>query len=405
MTAQKPKAKIVFSYQLLTNIGCEIIIRGSIAFLRRAFPDRELVFVVSSYDPDRDRAILSDVPGVHVVPMLGWKRYLRGVLRKSGLFIRHWTPRFSSAEFRNADLFCSVGGDIYTMSGDVLPEDWLGYEGYATRHGIPSIMFGANMERIEVLSDADRRLLTEHLHRFRLLILRDRGTVDYLAGHGVSDNVALFPDPIFSLRPRTEFAPRRIRRIGLNVSPFLTQRYGPDALARFARIAEGLVQQGFEVSLVPHVSSPEGRGTQHDPQALAQLHAMLDPQIAAQVPVWQGEMSFASVSGMISELDLFIGARMHGCLSALTLGKAVMFIGYSRKASTMVHWLKSETPFADMAQSFDVAGGDTVELADIEALIAAHDGWASGDAAQVIDTRAWLDGLPVWQRLSDAAPL
>ncbi|MDO6586985.1 polysaccharide pyruvyl transferase family protein [Salipiger sp. 1_MG-2023] len=397
-----PSKRIVFSFQLLTNIGCEIIIRGSIAFLKRAYPDHDLTFVVSSYHPERDRALLADVSGVRVVPMLERKRYVRGVLRKTGLFISHWTPRFASSEFKSADLFCSVGGDIYTMFGDALPEDWLGYESYATRHGIPAIMFGANMERFEVLSEAHRAQLLDHLKRFRLLVARDKGTADYLAGHGIADNVAIFPDPIFSLRPKTVFERRKVHRIGINFTPFLLEKFGDGIVERYARITEGLVRQGYEVSLVPHVSSPDGRGTQHDPRTLDQLHAALAPDIAAKVQVWRGEMSFASISQMLFELDMFVGARMHGCLSSLTLGKPVFFVGYSRKAKTMVDWLKSASPFADMAQSFCVKDGDKVELSDIEALIADHDAWsAAGDTPVTVDTRGWLDGLPLWQKMPD----
>lgn len=406
MTSQNTERTIVFSYQLLTNVGCEIIIRGSVAFLRRAFPDRDLRFVVSSYHPDRDRAILADVPGVQVVPMLEWKRLLRGVLRKTGLFIRYWTPRFAGRPFRAADLFCSVGGDIYTMSGDRLPDDWLGYEGYASRHGIPSLMFGANMERFEVLSGGARRQLLDHLKRFRLLVVRDRGTADYLAGHGITDNVATFPDPIFSLRRETLFERRPVRRIGINFTPILIREFGDAAVRRFARITGGLVRQGYEVTLLPHVTAPEGRGTRHDPEALETLYAALDPDIAGQVTVWRGPVQLADIAEVISGLDLLVGARMHACLNALTLGKPVFFLGYSGKAATMVNWLKADSPFAAMAQSFRVAHGDAVDLADIEALIADHEAWAAAAEAPVrIDTGAWLDGLPVWRQLSGAVRL
>src|SRR6056297_1126548 len=155
----RPRKTVLFSYQLLTNVGCEIIIRGTIAFLTRAFPNHDLDFVVSSYDDARDREILADIPNVHVVPMIGWKRYLRVVLVKTGLDRRFWTPRFAERHFRKAELFASVGGDIYTMSGNALPRDWLGYEQFATRNGIPSIMFGANMEKFDVLDRGDLHML------------------------------------------------------------------------------------------------------------------------------------------------------------------------------------------------------------------------------------------------------
>ena len=401
-----PSKTVVFSFQLLTNIGCEIIIRGSIAFLRRAYPQHELTFVVSSYHPERDRALLADVPGVRIVPMLGWKRYLRGVLRKTGLFVSRWTPRFASSEFRRADLFCSVGGDIYTMFGNALPEDWLGYEGYATRHGIPAIMFGANMERFEVLTEADRRTLLDHLRRFRLLIVRDSGTRDYLAGHGIAETVEVFPDPIFSLRPRSVFAPGPVKHIGLNFTPFLIKEFGPGIVERYARLTEALVEAGHAVTLIPHVRSDEGTATQDDPAALATLHAALDPAVAARVTLWQGAMSLATVSEVIAGVDMLVGARMHACLNALTQGKPVLFLAYSRKAHTMVSWLKAETPFAAMAESFDVIDGDAADAASVAALIARHEAWSATAAGPVtVETAAWLSGLPAAERLARTVTL
>ncbi|WP_425102270.1 polysaccharide pyruvyl transferase family protein [Tropicibacter sp. S64] len=403
MTSRK---KIVFSYQLLTNIGCEIIIRGSIAFLTRAFPQHELHFIVQSYHPEEDRALLADLPGVEVVPMLEAKRILRGVLRKSGLFVSRWTPRFASRHARDADLFVSVGGDIYTMFGNALPLDWLGFESYATRRNIPVMMFGANMERFEVLSPADRRTLTDHLGRFALLVVRDKGTAEYIAGHGVTGNTEVFPDPIFSLRPHTTVQRRRIRRIGINFTPFLLKEYGEESLARFARITEDLVARGYDVDFIPHVRSQAGVSTQDDPAALDRLHAALKPEVAEKVTVYRGPMSFATIAEVIGKVDLFVGARMHGCLNALTLGKAVLFVAYSRKAHTMTGWLKAETPFAEVAQSFDVLDGDKTDTAAIEALIAAHDSWAAASETPVeIDTAGYLAGLPVWDHLTRAVKI
>lgn len=398
--------KIVFSYQLLSNIGCEIIIRGSIAFLSRAFAQHDLRFVVQSYHPEEDRALLADLPNVEVVPMLEWKRYLRGVLRKTGMFISHWTPRFASAKAKDADLFVSVGGDIYTMFGNALPEDWLGFESYATRNKIPLMMFGANMERFEILSEGDRKTLLDHLNRFRLLVVRDKGTYEYLGEHGISGHTEVFPDPIFSLRPSATMARTKIKRIGINFTPFLIKEFGTENVTRFATLTTELVKAGYEVTFIPHVCARGGAGTQHDPTSLDTLHAALPADVAEKVTVYRGEMSFKRIGEVIDGVDLFIGARMHGCLNALTQGKATCFVAYSRKAYTMVDWLKAETPFAEVEQSFNVINGDAVDMDSIQALITAHDTWAEASETPVeIDTDGYLQGLPVWDHLARAVKI
>ena len=390
----RPKKTVLFSYQLLTNVGCEIIIRGSIAFLTRAFPNYDLEFVVSSYDASRDRQILADIPNVRVVPTIGWKRYIRGVLVKTGLDRRFWTPRFAARHFRDADLFASVGGDIYTMSGNSLPRDWLGYEQFATRHGIPSIMFGANMEKFDVLDRGDLNILIAHLQRFRLIAVRDKATETYLAEHGVTKNTVVFPDPIFSLRQRCTYNQGRVETIGLNVSPILLRDFGDAVFKRLAKIVSDLVARGYRIALLPHVYASDGNPVLDDRIALRKLYDLLSAQAASGTTLYDGPVSFADLAREISSIDLFIGARMHSCLNAVTLGKPTLFLSYSSKARTMVDWLQAG-PMAGLRDRLACASADTVRTDDILDLIAAHD--ATAEAQDVdIDFTPVMNSSPVW---------
>ncbi|MDT8328395.1 MAG: polysaccharide pyruvyl transferase family protein [Roseovarius sp.] len=395
----RPRKTVLFSYQLLTNVGCEIIIRGSIAFLTRAFPDHDLEFVISSYDAVRDREILADIPNVRVVPMIEWKRYIRGLFVKTGLDRRFWTPRFAARHFRDADLFVSVGGDIYTMSGNALPRDWLGYEQFATRHGIPSIMFGANMEKFDVLGPDDLKVLIAHLRRFRVIAVRDKMTETYLADHGVTENTVVFPDPMFSLRPRCTYAPGRVETIGLNVSPILLRDFGEAAFTRLAAIVSDLVGRGYRIALLPHVYASDGNPGLDDRVALRKLHDRLPVEVASGTTLYEGPVSFSDMAREISAVDLFVGARMHSCLNSVTLGKPTFFLSYSSKARTMVDWLQSE-PMARLRDRVACAAADAVTIDDILALIAAHDN-SDHEQAVEIDFTPAMDPSPVWDMMSE----
>lgn len=396
----KPKKTVLLSYLLLTNIGCEIILRGTIAFLTRAFPQYELKFLIPSYDVARDRKLFSDLETVEILPMVPWKRYLRGFLAKTKLDRRFWSPRFASRQFRRADLFVSVGGDIYTMFGNRLPEDWLGYEQFATRHGIPAIMFGANMERFDIVSDADRRRLLDHLKRFKLIAVRDAKTLELLKTHDAAQNVVLFPDPVFSLRPRTEVCLKKVRTIGLNISPILTRDFGPGIVDRFAEITEGLVNKGYKVRLIPHVYASDGNPGLDDRVTLASLRDALPPEVQANVRLFDGSLSLRDIAEEIEKVDLFVGARMHACLNATTLGRPTFYLGYSAKAAAMVEWLANTSAFAPMAGSLRAKSADAIELDDILALIADHETWAAAQATPVvIDTEGFLGASPIWMSL------
>lgn len=397
--------RILLSYLQLSNIGCEIIMRGTIAFLRNRFPHEKLEFIVPSYHVKRDRELLSDIEGVRIIPMLKRKRVIRGILRKLGLFPKIWTPRFSSFEFRNTDLFVSVGGDIYTMFGKSLPLDWIGYEKYATKHGIPSIMFGANMERFEILSNTDRATLLEHLKRFKAIVVRDLGTVDYLSSMGIKDNVAFHPDPCFLLHPDPVFRRTPVQKIAINYSPIIWREFGEVGLQRFKALTEGLVASGYEVRFVPHVYSSDDNEGLSDPHALKRLHGILTPEVRAKVNMVEPPYSFKTIEHEISKADLFIGGRMHGCLNALTQGKAVCFVGYSKKVLTMVNWLSTDSPYSIVANSYGAVPADQLDLNWVEQLISAHDGWAASGPDVKIDMETYLAGLTARSFVSSAISL
>lgn len=351
---------VIFTYQQLSNIGCEIIIRGSIAFMRNAYPQYRLKFVLASYHADRDRKLLSDIEDVEVAPMIWWKRYVRGVLVKSGLSKRFWTPRFAERHFNKADLLMSVGGDIYSMASGDLPNDWLGWEGFATRKGIPSIMFGANMDRIEDLPAAKQSELVEHLNRFRLILVRDAANLAYLAGFGVKENVDFYPDPIFTLRPETTIARDPIRTIGINLTPIVRREYGDQAFVRMAKVIDVLVAEGYTVKLIPHVHDTDRSPALDDRIALDHLYNFVSPASHSKVERQTGPMSLVDISSKIADVDLFVGARMHSCLNAMTLGKPTYFLSYSTKARTMVDWLRAG-PMSATPERIDCGAADAVE--------------------------------------------
>ena len=398
----KPTRTVLLSYLQLSNTGCEIIARGTIEFLRRTVRNYELQFVVSSYDADRDRRLLSDVAGVTVVPMLGWKRYLRGALRQTGRFDKFWSPRFATHHFSSADLFVSVGGDIYTIFDGRLPDDWLGYEGFASRHGIPSIMFGANMERFERLPDEKRRRLVAHLNRFQLLMVRDRATLDYLHAHNVAANVKVFPDPVFSLRRKVNFSATSVSTIGLNLSPIATREFGDEIIGRFAEIASRAVENGLKVHLIPHVHSSTGDANLDDRATLAKVLTMIAPDLRSDVVMRDEVFGFEQVSAAIGEVDLFLGARMHACLNALTQGKAVLFLGYSKKAEAMVDWLKSETPFGAVRSALEAARADHVTFEDVKRLVHAR-GAVTRSGSKEIDMDHYLKESPAFGAMRELA--
>ena len=368
---KKTTKTVIFSYLQLSNVGCEIIIRGTIKFLERAFPNYKLRFIISSYDPDRDRRLMGDLPQIEVIPMLSWKRYLRAALRQTKRFDKYWTPRFSSTDFSHSNLFVSVGGDIYTIFDGQLPDDWMGYESFATKRGIPSIMFGANMEKFELLPAVQRTRLIEHLNRFKLLAVRDDATQSYLANHRVKAPTLVYPDPMYSLRTSSVVRLGKIKHIGFNLSPLTVKKFGPGLVDTYVKVIAELIGEGFEFSFIPHVYSTDGDNDLDDRYILHKIYDLLTPNQQRSVKLRDDALGFHKVSDALSEVDFVIAARMHCCLNAVTLGKPVCFLEYSLKAKTMLKWLTTETPYAEAADAYSSVAADAITLEGVHSLIAA----------------------------------
>ena len=84
------------------------------------------------------------------------------------------------------------------------------------------------------------------------------------------------------------------------------------------RVIEGLLDNGYEVHLVPHVGADMAVNrvlSERYPGVIA--HALTDTPV--------------DVKNLICQMDLLIGSRMHATIAALSSGTAVVPVAYSRK--------------------------------------------------------------------------
>ena len=84
------------------------------------------------------------------------------------------------------------------------------------------------------------------------------------------------------------------------------------------RVIEGLLDNGYEVHLVPHVGADMAVNrvlSERYPGVIA--HALADTPVDAK--------------NLICQMDLLIGSRMHATIAALSSGTAVVPVAYSRK--------------------------------------------------------------------------
>jgi hypothetical protein len=99
------------------------------------------------------------------------------------------------------------------------------------------------------------------------------------------------------------------------------------------RVVTGLVEAGAgHIFLVPHVLTPGSvPDPESDPQACQALFEKLAPDAQSRTTVVSAPFSAAEIKAFISELDWFIGTRMHATIAALSTGVPTTALAYSAK--------------------------------------------------------------------------
>lgn len=155
--------------------------------------------------------------------------------------------------------------------------------------------------------------------------------------NGVDVAFALAPRrPAESVAERVEaFAPEPL--VGVNVSGLLLDReaherfrLAGDYLDTMTALVASLVDAGAHVLLVPHVHLPGGGG-ESDVNAIAALRERLAPAQRLRTSVLPEDLDAAELKWCISQVDWFVGSRMHATIAALSTLTPVAAYAYSDK--------------------------------------------------------------------------
>lgn len=155
---------------------------------------------------------------------------------------------------------------------------------------------------------------------------RDKTSTDYLGSIGVKNTICTVTDLAFGLPYNS--SKNSINKAGFNPSGLLWPQKVESTETNFHmecnyeffcnRTIELLLNKGYEVHLIPHVGA--------DQTICDILHERYPKTICA------GKFDNpVSVKSYIAAMDVFIGARMHATIAALSAGVAVLPVSYSRK--------------------------------------------------------------------------
>jgi polysaccharide pyruvyl transferase WcaK-like protein len=168
-------------------------------------------------------------------------------------------------------------------------------------------------------------------------------------------------DPRSSL---TYERPPGVRLVGMNVSGLLYRGgYTQDNMFGLKIEYKDMIDKAITylveekncmVLLVPHVFGT-GNNLESDISACEEVHERHASSYPGRIFMPKGEYNQNTIKGVIGQCDLFIGARMHACIAAVSQGIPTLSIAYSGKFFGVMETVGCQSLVAD-ARTIDFPG-------------------------------------------------
>lgn len=246
-----------------------------------------------------------------------------------------WPPPRLTAALRQVDVLVHGGGSLLQDTTG-LPSllYYLGVIHLAQRLGKPVAVFGQGMGPLE--HGLSRRLVRRVIGGVQMLSVRDEDSAQLLAQMGVKRPVEVYADPVFLLKPQaiaTDIAAGRQDLIAQGLDPDRklagfalrpwpgTERVAPEVVAT----ARWLREQGWQVAFLPF----------HPPQdtGISQQLAAEAGDSAAVVLTWS---QLPSLIGLVGNMHLLVGMRLHALILAALLGLPAVGLVYDPKVGSFL---------------------------------------------------------------------
>lgn len=252
-----------------------------------------------------------------------WYYFWRALFHDPESFMRY---RFRQVLGKKlAPLYISVGGDMYCY--DISRRESMLANSTFCRAGAKTVLWGCSIEP-ELLKE---QAVIEDMKRYELITPRESITEAALKNAGITENVKMFPDPAFFLKPEETDMPENFREgktIGINVSPMIIQHEKIKGITNqnYRKLIEHILKDtDNSVALIPHVIWKNN----DDREALKELYKGYEEN---QRVIFCQDMSCQRLKYVISKCRAFIGARTHATIAAYSSHVPTLVVGYSVKA-------------------------------------------------------------------------
>lgn len=220
-----------------------------------------------------------------------------------------------------------TGGDMMCYSNNyIIPTN-----NYAHANKIKSILWGCSMGPENLTPEKE-----ETLHNFSLIYARESLSFEFFKSIGLK-SVCLFPDPAFILEPEKCKLPECFVKgevVGINISNYvlggfsLESPFGKEVIKMLDYIVN---ETNLQVLLVPHVVW-DFPGDKQDDRKVASIIMEKYGKTRRFSIMDVDNLNYCQIRYVISNCNMFIGARTHAVISAYSTCVPALALGYSIKS-------------------------------------------------------------------------
>lgn len=248
-----------------------------------------------------------------------------------------------------------IGSDIIIYSGgDTLSETY-GYSAFifhflhiwiAEMLNKPMILYAQSIGPFKITKPIARYFL----NKSELITVRGKYSYDYIKKLNVENPpIYLTADAGFLMRPAPVdrineiFSKYNIKKrplLGISVSPLMAKycKSKNSYTGLIAKISDYFVEEyNAMVVFVPNVTGP---GNADDRITGREIYDKIKNKDNVKIIV--DDFSAEEMKGIIGQCDLFIGARMHACIAALSMSVPTLNISYHHKSNDVFDPFKNE---------------------------------------------------------------
>lgn len=313
----------LFSHGGSENHGCEAIVRGTKAILN----DIPLTLYSNCKSQD-EKYGLNEIVELVDSRISRSKKSAKHILAALQVHAMHkdtYATQISVEHMLNkykaGDIAISIGGDNYCYAGF---EEYCTINEMLRKRRIKTVLWGCSIEE-----DLIDETLKKDLCGYDLIVARESITYECLKKIGAT--VVLYADPAFQLKPKKcdlPFDKTKGKVIGINISPMIMscETGVGAAYENYSELIRHILENtDYQIALIPHVVW----ASNDDRKVNEKLYEDFGKNERITVIEDHGAEELKYI---ISQCDIFIGARTHSTIAAYSTCVPTLVVGYSVKA-------------------------------------------------------------------------